>query len=283
MGTPASSTRLYRKGTFICVSDQTNLSSFLLCQTCQVVTSTSETIPVMWLKQTEQAEVFQYSFKSEVMASNILGVVVVTERGNEVVLDKQEMIRLEKLAEKLEEERGYSLDEKGMEVEGGQCRSAGDERTGNLMTELKIKADVSAVQGRLDKEQVMFENREPYIVEMDSLPSLKDLVKHTIDLVDNKMFLSFSSMADMMTYTGLVEEKTSVPHQSTGGDDLSLGGGEMTQTKTEGVGKASSEMCGVGEQCMRDNCGACSHYKDMTKFGGREEEVSLHGWVRENL
>jgi len=40
-----------------------------------------------------------------------------------------------------------------------------------------------------------------------------------------------------------VEVKTSVPHQdqSTGGDDLSLGGGEMTQTKAEGMDKASSE------------------------------------------
>ena len=40
-----------------------------------------------------------------------------------------------------------------------------------------------------------------------------------------------------------VKDYTSVPHQdqSTGGDDSSLGGGEMTQTKVEGVDKASSE------------------------------------------
>merc|ERR1719186_2250928 len=124
----------------------------------------------------------------------------------------------------MEEERGNSLDEKRKEAEGEQCRRLEEENTRNLMTE--VKADASAVQGRFDKGQVMFENREPYIVEKDSLSRLKDLVKHTIDLVENKMFLSFSSMADMMTYTGMVEEKTS-------------------------VGKASSEMCGVGEQCMR--------------------------------
>ena len=66
-----------------------------MCKTSTVVTTTSIMVPVLWLKQTDQAGVFRLSFKSDVLVSSIIGEVEVTEKGKTVVLDMSEIARLE--------------------------------------------------------------------------------------------------------------------------------------------------------------------------------------------
>ena len=104
MGSPVCPTRLYQKGAYLCVTSQDDLGSLLMCQTSTVVTSTSVKVQVIWLRQTEQVGVFHHSFKAEVLVRNILGKVVVTVKGKDVLLDRAELARLNKLSKKMERE-----------------------------------------------------------------------------------------------------------------------------------------------------------------------------------
>ena len=107
----APPTRLYPRGSYLCVTSQTSPGTLLMCKTSTVVTTTSIMVPVLWLKQTDQAGVFRHSFKSDVLVSSIIGEVVVIEKGKTVVLDMSEIARLECLVKKVEkEERVEKMD-----------------------------------------------------------------------------------------------------------------------------------------------------------------------------
>ena len=71
------------------------MGSLLLCQTCSVVTTTSTTIPVTWLKQCDTAGLFNPSLRFSIPVSSIVGGVVVSKRENGLVeLDPSEIDRL---------------------------------------------------------------------------------------------------------------------------------------------------------------------------------------------
>ena len=93
----APPTRLYPRGSYLCVTSQTSPGTLLMCKTSTVVTTTSIMVPVLWLKQTDQAGVYRHSFKSEVLFSSIIGEVMVTEKGKTVEVDMLEVVTGENL------------------------------------------------------------------------------------------------------------------------------------------------------------------------------------------
>ena len=92
-----SPAKLYSKGSFLIIRDDSNQGSVLLCQTCTVVTNASLKILVHWLKQTDNEGIFQYLFKSEVDTERILGIAHVVKDGSNIVIDATEIVRLKKL------------------------------------------------------------------------------------------------------------------------------------------------------------------------------------------
>jgi len=94
----AAPSRLYKNGTYICVWSPEGMGTLLLCQTCTVVTSSSVSIPVIWLKQSNTAGKFIPSLKFNILVATIVGEVTVTKRENDLIeLDQTEMERLYKL------------------------------------------------------------------------------------------------------------------------------------------------------------------------------------------
>jgi len=159
-------------------------------------------VPVLWLKQTDQAGVFRHSFKSDILVSSIIGEVVVTEKGKTVVLDMSEMKRLECLVKKLEnEERG-----EGKGIEGIEER-----KEKMVSDDMKTSESCQEVEMHCKKTKNTVDT-EPYIVEIVNTKMMLEQLDATMDLVGRNMFMSFRSLEDMRTYAKLVKgEETFVP------------------------------------------------------------------------
>jgi len=98
MGSPS---RLYKNGAYICVLSPDSVGSFLMCQTCSVVTTASTNIPIIWFKQCQEPGLFSPSLKFNIPATSIVGEVNVIKREKAVVeLDPSEIPRLLKLNER---------------------------------------------------------------------------------------------------------------------------------------------------------------------------------------
>merc|ERR1712179_24370 len=81
----ASPSRLYPRGTYLCVVSQDDLETLVLCQTCTVVTSHSITIPVIWLKESMVAGLFRPSFEAFIPTTSIVEEVMVVKREKGIV------------------------------------------------------------------------------------------------------------------------------------------------------------------------------------------------------
>ena len=117
MDPTAPPTRLYPRGAYLCVTSQTSPVTFLMCKTCTVVTTNSILVPVLWLRQMDQAGIYRISIKSDVLVSSIIGEVMVTEMGKTVEVDMLEVVTGENL---LTEEQ---VNTAGMVVVRGNIRS----------------------------------------------------------------------------------------------------------------------------------------------------------------
>jgi hypothetical protein len=195
----APPTRLYPRGSYLCVTSQTSPGTLLMCKTSTVVTTTSIMVPVLWLKQTDQPGVFCHSFKSDVLVSSTIGEVVVTEKGNTVVLDISEMERLECLVKNIgNEDRVEQMD--------------GEKNEEKMVSDDLKTCESSHELEMLNKQAKTTVDTEPCIVEMVSTKMMLEQMNATMDLVGRNMFIFFMSLEDMMAYTEQVGgDETFVP------------------------------------------------------------------------